>query len=127
ATPLLALALAAVFTRRTEPRTGQLFEASEWLGALPAAGFGLVAAGLLIFPVAAGVHGRGGINVGALLAALPLSLSMGAAEACLLWYRRRTRRPLRPTCRLRTFGVQARLGPGPAGPPGLAPAPRPPH
>jgi hypothetical protein len=109
ATPLLALALAALFTRGTGPRTGQLFEASEWLGALPAAGFGLVAAGLLIFPVAAGVHGRGGINVGALLAAVPLSLSMGAAEASLLWYRRRMRRLLRSTSDLRVFGIKARL------------------
>src|SRR5262249_56128334 len=124
ATPLLALALAAVFTRRTEPRTGQLFEASEWLGALPAAGFGLVAAGLLIFPVAAGVHGRGGINVGALLAALPLSLSMGAAEASLLWYRRRTRRLLPPPCSLRTVGLTP--PPLPAPPLPLSPSPPPP-
>jgi hypothetical protein len=109
ATPLLALALAALFTRRTGPRTGELFEPSEWLGALPAAGFGLVAAGLLIFPVAAGVHGRGGINVGALLAALPLSLSMGAAEWVLLWYRRCTGRLLRTTSSLRVFGLKARL------------------
>ncbi len=109
ATPLLALALAAFFTRGTGPTTGRLFEASEWLGALPAAGFGLVAAGLLIFPVAAGVHGRGGINVGALLAALPLSLSMGAAEWSLLWYRRRTRRLLQTSRALGAFGLRARL------------------
>ena len=35
------------------------------------------------------------MNIGALLAALPLSLSMGAAEWSLLWYRRRTQRLLR--------------------------------
>ena len=110
ATPLLALALAIYFTRRTGPAPeGQVFEPSEWLGALPAAGFGLVAAGLLIFPVAAGVHGRGGVNIGALLAALPLSLSMGAAEWSLLWYRRRTQRLLRTTRELRKFGLKARL------------------
>jgi hypothetical protein len=109
ATPLLALALAAFFTRETGPKTGTLFEPSEWLGALPAAGFGLVAAGLLIFPVAAGVHGRGGINIGALLAALPLSLSMGVAEWSLLWYRRRTRRLLQTTRELGAFGLRARL------------------
>jgi hypothetical protein len=109
ATPLLALALAASFTRGTGPKTGTLFEPSEWIGALPAAGFGLVAAGLLIFPVAAGVHGRGGINIGALLAALPLSLSMGAAEASLLWYRRRTRRLLQTNSELSAFGLRARL------------------
>ena len=44
-----------------------------------------------------GPHGHGGVNVGALLAALPLSLSMGAAEWSLLWYRRRTQRLLRET------------------------------
>ncbi len=109
ATPLLALALAVFFTRVTGRPSGLLFEPSEWLGALPAAGFGLVAAGLLIFPVAAGVHGRGGINVGALLAALPLSLSMGAAEGSLLWYRRRTQRLLRSTRELGAFGWRARL------------------
>jgi hypothetical protein len=109
AMPLLALALAAFFTRRTGRADGQLFDPSEWLGAVPAAGFGLVAAGLLIFPVAAGVHGRGGINVGALLAALPLSLSMGAAEWSLLWYRRRTQRLLRTSRELGAFGIRARL------------------
>ncbi len=109
ATPLLALALAAFFTRGTGSPAGRLFEPAEWLGALPAIGFGLVAAGLLIFPVAAGVHGRGGINVGALLAALPLSLSMGAAEGSLLWYRRRTQRLLRTTRDLGAFGLRARL------------------
>jgi hypothetical protein len=107
--PLLALALAFIFTQRTGPPTGKLFERDEWLGALPAAGFGLVAAGLLIFPVAAGPHGHGGINVGALLAALPLSLSMGVAEWSLLWYRRRTQRLMQRTRDMRGFGLRARL------------------
>ena len=109
ATPVLALVIAAVCTRRTGPREGVLFRADEWLGALPAIGFGVVAAGLLIFPVAAGPHGHGGINVGALLAALPLSLSMGAAEACLLWYRRSVQRLLRTSNQIRAFGTRARL------------------
>jgi len=34
---------------------------------------------------------------------------MGAAEASLLWYRRRTRRLLRSTSNLRTFGIKSRL------------------
>ncbi len=108
-TPLLALALAAIFTQRTGPATGTLFDRAEWLGTLPAVGFGLVAAGLLIFPVAAGPHGHGGINVGALLAGLPLSLSMGAAEVSLLWYRRRTQRLMQTTRDIRRFGLGARL------------------
>jgi hypothetical protein len=77
--------------------------------AVPAAAFGLLAAGLLAFPVVAGVHGHGGINVGALLATLPLSLSMGAAEWCLLRYRRQTRQLLRSTSDLRKFGRRSRL------------------
>ena len=81
----------------------------ELVGALPAAAFGLLAAGLLAFPVVSGVHGRGGINIGALLATLPLSLSMGAAEWCLLRYRRQTREALRTTRDLKTFGRRARL------------------
>jgi hypothetical protein len=108
-TPLLALALALIFTHRTGPRTGALFDRQEWLGILPAVGFGLVAAGLLIFPVAAGPHGHGGINYAALLAGLPLSLSMGAAEVSLLWYRRRSQRLLRTTREMRGFGTRARL------------------
>ena len=71
--------------------------------------FGLVAAGLLAFPVIAGADGHGGINVGALLATLPLSLSMGAAEWSLLAYRRRTRYLLRTTQDLRVFGRGARM------------------
>jgi hypothetical protein len=107
--PLLALALALIYTQRTGPRTGKLFERDEWLGALPAVGFGLAAAGLLIFPVASGPDGHGGINMGALLAAVPLSLSMGVAEWSLLWYRRRTQRMMRATREMRGFGLRARL------------------
>jgi hypothetical protein len=100
-------ALAA--TARPGPRAGHLIVAAELRDAAPAAAFGLVAAGLLAFPVVAGAHGHGGINVGALLATLPLSLSMGAAEWCLLRYRRRTRDLLRTTQDLRVFGRRARL------------------
>jgi hypothetical protein len=110
ATPVIALVLALVCTRGTgRPREGKLFASHEWTGAIPAVAFGLVAAGLLIFPVAAGPHGHGGINVGALLAALPLSLSMGAAESSLLWYRRRTQRLLRTIRDIGAFGIRARL------------------
>jgi hypothetical protein len=108
ATPLLALAMAVVCTKTKTPRTGPLCTAAELRGALPAAGFGLAAAGLLAFPVAAGVHGHGGVNTGALLATVPISLSMGAAEWSLLWYRRRTRELLRTTEELRAFTAKAR-------------------
>lgn len=108
ATPLLALALAMARSRPGRPRAGRVLTGADLLAALPAIAFGLLAAGLLIFPVAAGVHGHGGINDGALLAALPLSLSMGAAEWSLLWYRRRMRRLVRATGELRDFGARAR-------------------
>lgn len=114
ATAALAVVAALVATRRrSRPQPGggrfRLMTGTELRNMLPAAAFGLLAAGLLAFPVVSGVHGRGGINVGALLATLPLSLSMGAAEWSLLRYRRRTRDVLRSTSDLRTFGRRARL------------------
>jgi hypothetical protein len=109
ATPVLALLLAIVFTRTPGRGFVALPDTTEWVGALPAMAFGLVAAGLLTFPIAVGPHGHGGVNIGALLAALPLSLSMGAAEWSLLWYRRRTQRLLRETTQTRVFAAQARL------------------
>ena len=64
ATPLLALALAAVRAshvaglfgkaRQAQAPAGKLVAAAELRDALPSAGFGLVAAALLVFPVAAG-------------------------------------------------------------------------
>jgi hypothetical protein len=112
ATPLAACLIALVVTRKTRKkgsRTGRLVLAHELRAAVPAIAFGLIAAGLLTFPVVAGPEGRGGLNAGALLASLPLSLSMGAAEWSLLWYRRRTRRLLATTSRLRRFRLRARL------------------
>jgi hypothetical protein len=112
ATAALAVVVALVATRKGKGKDGDrppVVTRKELAGALPAAAFGLLAAGLLAFPVVSGVHGRGGINIGALLATLPLSLSMGAAEWCLLRYRRRTREALRTTGDLKTFGRRARL------------------
>ena len=124
ATPLLAVGLALICTSRgTGPRrgeqpvpgpapgpaTGRLLPPADLIGALPSAGFGLVAAGLVIYPVVAGLHGDGGANTGALLASLPLTLSMGAAEWMLIWYRRRSQRLLRRTREPRKFARRARL------------------
>jgi hypothetical protein len=106
ATPVLACAIAVFCTRRTGPHTGHLLVAHELRAAGPAMAFGLVAAGLLVFPIAAGPHGYGGVNTGALLASLPLSFSMGLAEWSVLWYRRRTRRLMRT---IRDPGPFARL------------------
>jgi len=108
ATPVLALALALVFTKRASPSLGRSWSGAEVLRALPSAWFGLAAAGLLAFPIAAGVDGHGGVNTAALLAALGISLSMGVAEASLLWYRRRTQRLLYATGDLGGFVTRAR-------------------
>jgi hypothetical protein len=98
--PLLALTFA--WLRTSKPA---LPKRSELVDALPAAGFGLIAAALLAFPIASGVY-TGNANTGALLATLPLSLSMGVAEWTLYRYRRRTR------TLLRTVGEPARFARG---------------
>jgi hypothetical protein len=89
--------------------TGRLLVPAELRGMLPSAAFGLVAAGLLAFPAAAGLPGHHAANTGAVLAALPLALSMGAAEWLLVWFRRRTQRLLRRTRSVTAFAVRARL------------------
>jgi hypothetical protein len=120
ATPLLAVGLAVARTsggtrRRREGQpwddkpARRLVTSADLIEALPSAGFGLVAAGLVVFPVVAGTHGHGGVNTGALLASLPLTLSMGAAEWMLIWYRRRSQRLLRRMRELRKFASRARL------------------
>jgi hypothetical protein len=109
ATPVLACAMAVIFTRGGGPRRRHLLAATEVRAIGPAVAFGLVAAGLVVFPIAAGPDGHGGVNKAALLVALPLSLSMGLAEWSLLWYRRRTRRLL---CTIRaphSFAWRARF------------------
>ncbi|MBV9444617.1 MAG: hypothetical protein JO345_01775 [Streptosporangiaceae bacterium] len=109
ATPLLACVMAVACTRTTGAGTGLAPTARELRAAVPAVAFGVVAAGLLTFPVLNGPHGHGGVSVGALAASIPLSLSMGAAEWCLLWYRRRTRRLLRTTSDVGVFRLRARF------------------
>jgi hypothetical protein len=108
ATPMLAAALAWWHTRTPKPRAGRMFAISELRAAVPAIAFGVVAAALLTFPVIAGPHGHGGVNPGALVSSIPLSLSMGAAEWSLLWYRRRTRRLLRRVQDIPVFRRRAR-------------------
>jgi hypothetical protein len=121
ATPLLALGLAVVLTVRqsgisvrrrgigapTGPRLGGV-GVPELRGAAVAAAFGLVAAALLVFPIAA-ASVRGTLDTGVLLASLPLSLSMGAAEWMLVWFRRRSRDALTQTLDPRVFATRARL------------------
>ena len=91
------------------PAADRLGVLSQLRGALPSAGFGLVAAGLLVFPVAVGLPGDEGINTGAVLASLPLALSMGMAEWSLIWFRRRGQHLLRDTQSLPAFAIRARV------------------
>jgi hypothetical protein len=120
ATPLLALGLAVALTcrgaelrhrpvRRPGTKAPRLLTAADLRSALPSAGWGLIAGGLLVFPVAVGMPSHGGVNTGALLASLPLALSMGAAEWMLVWFRRHTQRLLRRTRKLGTFATRTRL------------------
>ncbi len=119
-TPLLALGLAVAHTsrgaelrrnkiKRPGSKPTRLLTAADLRAALPSAGWGLVAGGLLVFPVAVGMPAHGGVNTGALLASLPLALSMGAAEWMLVWFRRHTQRLLRKTSKLRAFAMRTRL------------------
>jgi hypothetical protein len=96
-------------TEEPGPAVGRRVMLSQLRDALPSAGFGLVAAGLLVFPVAAGLPGHRGVNTGAVLASLPLALSMGMAEWSLIWFRRRGQRLLRNTQSLPTFARRVRI------------------
>jgi hypothetical protein len=109
ATPLLTLVLVVLRFRGTAPATGPLFRGTEIRAALPSAGFGLLAAALMAFPLATGALTGTAVRDGLLLAALPLSLSMGAAEGAMLWYRRRSQRLLRGSEQLRGFTRRAHL------------------
>ncbi len=126
ATPVLALGLAIARTSRdarplnargsaaggtggTALAAGAGLGRADLRGALSSAGFGLIAAGLLVFPVASGLPGNGSASSGALLASLPLALSMGGAEWVLISFRRRTQRLLRNTREVRVFAIRARL------------------
>lgn len=106
---LLALVLAAVKTARPGPATGKVLVGAELRAALPHALFGLITAGLLAFPVMViGLGGGAGLPAAALLT-LPLSLSMGAAEWSLYWYRRQVRGLLQAARTVGQFAPRARL------------------
>jgi hypothetical protein len=117
-TPLLTVGLAVASTiraasfrsrsRRLGAKAERLVTLADLRKAWPSAGFGLVAGGLLVYPVGVPAPG-GGANTGALIASLPLALSMGAAEWMLVWFRRRSQRLLRKTRELRAFAARAQL------------------
>lgn len=107
ASVLVTVVCAAVCTARPGPAGGRWPTAHELYGAVPHALFGLVAAGLLAYPVVASQL-TGKLPHLATMLATPLSLSMGVAEWNLYWYRRRTYRLLRATRDPREFASGAR-------------------
>lgn len=102
-TAVLAVVLGAWMTRHPDRASGPVVTRSEAGGAVRFAIFGLVAAGLLVFPIVAGDVVPGPGDAGPMLAMLPLSLSMGAAEWVLHSYRRRMHRLLRESRSLGWF------------------------
>jgi hypothetical protein len=117
ATPLLALGLAMAKTIRASglrgqgsaARQGKLLGVTDVRAAMPSAGFGLVAGGLLVFPIVTVGPRHGAGSAAVLLASFALTLSMGAAEWILVWFRRRGQWAMRNTHRLWVFATSARL------------------
>ncbi|HWE89982.1 MAG TPA: hypothetical protein VG317_11025 [Pseudonocardiaceae bacterium] len=91
------------------PAPARRLRAAELRAALPYAAFGALVAGLLVFPLLAARFSSGGLGASSwvLLATLPLSLSMGAAEWLLYWYRRQIGRVLRATRVVADFSLRA--------------------
>jgi hypothetical protein len=115
ATPMLACVLALsrrgtrAYPAMGDAGPGVVPSRTELRSALPAVTLGVLAGGLLALPVAVGPDGTGGVNTGALVASVPLALSMGAAEWSLMWYRRRGQDLLRASGDPRWFGARVRL------------------
>jgi hypothetical protein len=110
------LALALWRTRAPTPRPtrpARPVRLADVRAGAPYAAFGVLAGGLLSWPMVdprvLADHTGPAAQVGAGMALLPLSLSMGAAEWILYWYRDRTHRVLTRARRLRDFAVRARL------------------
>jgi hypothetical protein len=104
---LVTVLSAAVATLRAPKTSSGRLTAREVRHIGPHALFGLVAAGLLTFPVLMSILGAGVAQIGPLLAT-PLSLSMAVAEWNLYRYRRGTRRLLHVTYAPAEFASGAR-------------------
>ncbi|MGH3567515.1 MAG: hypothetical protein ACRDRH_16070 [Pseudonocardia sp.] len=106
---VLAARFAVASTGNPAPGARGFRLGPELRAALPHALFGLVAAGLLVFPVMVIDPGQGpGLSVAALLI-LALSLSMGAAQWSRYRYRRQVQVLLRACHTPRPFARAARL------------------
>ncbi|HEX3792080.1 MAG TPA: hypothetical protein VHW44_29730 [Pseudonocardiaceae bacterium] len=111
ASVVLVVVLALVRSSWPRPAPARRVRLAELRLAAPYAIFGVLVAGLLMFPlVGAAISDNGpGVSNTALMATLPLSLSMGVAEWMLYWYRRRIRRLLRQTRLVTEFAGRSRL------------------
>jgi hypothetical protein len=94
---------------RPEVVNGPVVTRADLVGSLPYAVFGVLAAGLLAFPVIVATLLPGLGTSAAALAALPLSLSMGAAEWNLYWYRSRMRRESQRATMVSKFVARSRM------------------
>ncbi|MFI9383572.1 hypothetical protein [Kutzneria sp. NPDC052558] len=108
-TPLLTLGFALGRTSWPAPKAATALRWTELRATWPYLAFGAIAAGLLAFPLIAMllVPSTAGGASNAMLAALPLSLSMGAAEWLLHRYRSGTRRLLQRTRRVEDFAARS--------------------
>ena len=110
----LALTLGLAVLRTSWPLPGKSrrpVRMTELLAGWPSGMFGLLVAGLLVFPLLAVQFAHDGQSLGAatLLGTLPLSLSMGIAEWRLYGYRGRIEKLMRRTGFLAEFGRRAAL------------------
>ncbi|RJQ76309.1 hypothetical protein D5S17_18790 [Pseudonocardiaceae bacterium YIM PH 21723] len=111
---LATIGLAVVKTVQMNRRgkgapVGRLVSGVDLADALPHLMFGLIAAGLLMFPVVAAAVYAGDLGEQPTLATLPLSLSMGFAEWILYSYRRSIRSLLLRVRHVGEFSMKARL------------------
>lgn len=104
------LGLAVLRTSRPRPAAAaRRFRLRELSASWSYGAFGMLVAGMMVFPVVASRFAHGGqrIDAAALLGVLPLSLSMGIAEWRLYGYRRRIERLMRHTGSPAEFGLRA--------------------
>jgi hypothetical protein len=109
---VLTLGFALLRTSWPRPaRSARPIRMVELLAGGPSGVFGLLVAGLLLFPLVAArfTHGGQGVGAASLLATLPLSLSMGIAEWRLYGYRGRIEKLMRHAVALPRFGRRTTL------------------
>jgi hypothetical protein len=108
ASVLGTVVVAVLVALSKHPRTGQRVSRRDLIAAVPHAAFGALVGGLVTFPALAIIIGDSGPSRVAAIAAIPLSLSMGAAEWVLFRFRRHTHDLLHRATTMRAFAMSAR-------------------